>query len=64
MGSIAYLPFLFALYDALNDDEEIRDAGAAASASVLGRLVVPVQAANELLECMAAAFADSAEFGH
>ncbi|KAL8370390.1 hypothetical protein RB595_000658 [Gaeumannomyces hyphopodioides] len=64
--STAYLPFLLALYDTLNDDdEEIRDVGAAAAAPVLGRLLVPVRAADKLLERMTASFAaDSTEFGN
>ncbi|KAL8420035.1 hypothetical protein RB594_002984 [Gaeumannomyces avenae] len=64
--SAAYLPFLLALYDTLNDDdEEIRDVGTAAATPVLGRLLVPVQAADELLERMTATFAAcSAEFAN
>ncbi|KAL8329312.1 hypothetical protein RB597_004850 [Gaeumannomyces tritici] len=64
--SAAYLPFLLALYDTLNDDdEEIRDVGAAAATPVLGRLLVPVQAADELLERMTAASAAcSTEFAN
>lgn len=60
--STAYLPILLALYDTLNDDdEEIRDVGAAAAAPVLGRLLVPIQAADELLERMTASFAADAD---
>ena len=46
----AYLPFLLALYDTLNDDDEdIRDISSVATASILGQALVPVVAAHSLL---------------
>ncbi|TLS28946.1 hypothetical protein PpBr36_00562 [Pyricularia pennisetigena] len=57
-----YLPLLLALYDTLNDDdEEIRDIGAAAAAPVLGKLLVPTEAAPQLLEHVVATMPTSNE---
>ncbi|KAH9438168.1 hypothetical protein MCOR02_001806 [Pyricularia oryzae] len=58
-----YLPLLLALYDTLNDDdEEVRDIGAAAAAHVLGKLLVPTEAAPQLLERVVAIMPTSKEF--
>lgn len=57
-----YLSALAALYDALNDDDdEVRDAAAAAARHVLGQTAVPLEAANRLLAFLAVAFKHSAQ---
>lgn len=52
-----------ALYDVLNDDDdEVRHVGSAAARSLLGRLLVPVEAANALLTWLSEMFKDSSTF--
>ncbi|RDW59572.1 hypothetical protein BP6252_12659 [Coleophoma cylindrospora] len=47
----AHLPSLFALYDTLNDDDDdVRDAGAACTSALLGRSLVPLAAAKDFLQ--------------
>jgi hypothetical protein len=59
-----YLPFLLALYDALNDDDaEIRTAAASAAAPLLGgRELVPPVAGDQLVALMGDAFGAEPEF--
>ncbi|PHH76949.1 hypothetical protein CDD80_1077 [Ophiocordyceps camponoti-rufipedis] len=48
------LPALIALYDALgDDDDEVRDVAAEAASSLIGQKLVPIEAANRLLQCLA-----------
>ncbi|KOS18604.1 tRNA (cytidine(32)-2'-O)-methyltransferase non-catalytic subunit TRM732 [Escovopsis weberi] len=55
------LPAILALYDTLNDDDdEVREVGSDAARSILGRLLVPMEAANRLLQWLASRFATSA----
>lgn len=54
LASPAYLPWLLALYDYLNDDdEEIRDVAAAACAPILGKPLVSIEAGERLLALLA-----------
>lgn len=54
LASRAYLPWLLALYDYLNDDdEEIRDVAAAACAPILGKPLVSIEAGERLLALLA-----------
>ncbi|RYP04012.1 hypothetical protein DL765_010330 [Monosporascus sp. GIB2] len=61
----AHLPWLLALYDALNDDdEEVRGAAAQAAAPVIGgRPVASVEAAARLLAWLRGRYGSDAEFG-
>ncbi|KAI0603419.1 putative death-receptor fusion protein-domain-containing protein [Biscogniauxia sp. FL1348] len=53
----AHLPWLLALYDALNDDDdEIREAAAAAAAPILGQTLVPIEAGNRLVGWLSARY--------
>ncbi|KAH7162646.1 putative death-receptor fusion protein-domain-containing protein [Dactylonectria estremocensis] len=57
------LPALLAVYDSLNDDDDdIRDIGSAAAKSILGRPLVPIEAANQLAAWMAQHFGNCAAF--
>ncbi|KAF4585733.1 HEAT repeat protein [Ophiocordyceps camponoti-floridani] len=48
------LPALVALYDALgDDDDEVRDVAAEAASSLIGQKLVPIEAANRLLQWLA-----------
>ncbi|KAI1777873.1 putative death-receptor fusion protein-domain-containing protein [Hypoxylon cercidicola] len=62
--STAHLPWLLALYDALNDDdEEIRAAAASAASPVLSnQRLVPVEAGQRLLRWLVARFGSTAAF--
>lgn len=52
-----------ALYDALNDDDdEVRDVAAAAAAKIVGQALAPLEAADRLLDYLAAEFGDLPEF--
>lgn len=52
-----YLPYLLALYDALNDDDdEIRHAAAAATTSIVGKGVASLEAANLLVDWISRSF--------
>lgn len=54
LTSPTYLPWLLALYDYLNDDdEEIRDVAAAACAPILGKPLVSIEAGERLLAVLA-----------
>ncbi|KAK6208186.1 hypothetical protein LQW54_007094 [Pestalotiopsis sp. IQ-011] len=54
LASPAHLPWLLALYDYLNDDdEEIRDVAAAACAPILGKPLVSIEAGERLLALLA-----------
>ncbi|KAH8890911.1 hypothetical protein GQ53DRAFT_841869 [Thozetella sp. PMI_491] len=58
-----YLPFLSALYDALNDDDDdMRDIAAKATASILGTSRGPLEAGESLLEWLLVTFNNSVEF--
>ncbi|KAM4054760.1 putative death-receptor fusion protein [Hirsutella rhossiliensis] len=58
-----YLPALLALYDALNDDDdEVRDVGSKAVTCIIGKALVPIEAANRLLHWLAQHFGGSAGF--
>lgn len=51
------------MYDSLNDDDdEVRDTGAAAAKHILGQAAVPIEAANRLLEFFATNFKNSLQF--
>ncbi|XWW97598.1 hypothetical protein V2A60_005582 [Cordyceps javanica] len=59
----AFLPVLLALYDTLNDDdEEIRDLGSEAFTHISGVSLVPVEAANRLLQWLTATFGELPQF--
>ncbi|KAI1766390.1 putative death-receptor fusion protein-domain-containing protein [Hypoxylon sp. FL1150] len=62
--SIAHLPWLLALYDALNDDDdEIRAAAATAASPILSnQRLVSVEAGLRLLHWLQTHFSDTAEF--
>lgn len=52
-----------ALYDALNDDDdEVRDVAATATVRILGRALAPLEAADRLLDYLAAQFGELPEF--
>lgn len=54
---------MLALYDVLNDDDdEVRDIGSAASRRIANQALVPIEAANRLLQWLAQTFGDSVEF--
>lgn len=56
-----HLPYLFALYDYLNDDDdEIRAAAASAAAPLLGRPLVSMEAGARLLGWLGQSFSDQA----
>ncbi len=58
-----YLPFLSALFDALNDDDDdIRSVAAAATSAILGRPRAALEAAEDLLGWLQNTFQDSVEF--
>lgn len=58
-----YLPYILALYDALNDDdEEVRDVAAAAAASIVGRRVASLEAADLLLDWLGRHFSHDEAF--
>lgn len=58
-----HLPLLMALYDALNDDDdEVRDVAAAATIRILGRALAPLEAADRLLDHLAAQFGELPAF--
>lgn len=51
------------MYDSLNDDDDdIRDAAAAATKHIFGQATVPLEAANRLLKSMTETFGDFAAF--
>ena len=55
------LPALLALYDALNDDDdEVREAAADAARNVVGDALVPIEAANCVLDFLVTSLGDSA----
>lgn len=57
------LPALMALYDVLNDDDdEVRHVGSAAARGLLGRSLVPIEAANALLKWLVQTFGNSPTF--
>ncbi|KAI1502258.1 putative death-receptor fusion protein-domain-containing protein [Biscogniauxia marginata] len=59
----AHLPWLLALYDALNDDDdEIRSAAAAAASPILGQPLVPIEAGDRLLRWLGAHYGRAAAF--
>ncbi|KAI1437764.1 putative death-receptor fusion protein-domain-containing protein [Xylaria sp. CBS 124048] len=59
----AHLPWLLALYDALTDDDvEVREAAAEAASPILGRDLVPVEAAARLSCWLATHFAHEYSF--
>ncbi|KAI1816773.1 hypothetical protein GGS20DRAFT_593980 [Poronia punctata] len=59
----AHLPWLFALYDALTDDDvEVREAAAEASSALLGLAFVPVEAATRLSRWLAENFRQDVGF--
>ncbi|ORY63566.1 putative death-receptor fusion protein-domain-containing protein [Pseudomassariella vexata] len=61
--STAHLPWLLALYDALNDDDdEIRDVAAAATAPLLGKSLVSMEAGVRLLAWLGQRFGHTNEF--
>ncbi|KAH9900343.1 putative death-receptor fusion protein-domain-containing protein [Xylariomycetidae sp. FL2044] len=61
--SEAHIPWLLALYDSLNDDDdEIREAAAEAAAPILGRALVSVEAGQRLLDWLAVQFKDAQGF--
>ncbi|KAI0383072.1 putative death-receptor fusion protein-domain-containing protein [Hypomontagnella monticulosa] len=62
--SPAHLPWLLALYDALNDDDdEVRAAAASAAAPLLsGQRLVAVEAIRRLLRWLVAAYGNNNEF--
>lgn len=58
-----FLPALIALYDALNDDDdEVRDLGSLAVKSIIGQVLVPIEAANRLIHWLTQHFGQSALF--
>ena len=58
-----HLVAILALYDSLNDDDDdIRDVGSAAVQSILGKALVPIEAANRLLLWLAQHYAGSSTF--
>ncbi|EXA49967.1 hypothetical protein NW761_000836 [Fusarium oxysporum] len=58
-----HLAAILALYDSLNDDDDdIRDVGSAAVQSILGKALVPIEAANRLLLWLAQHYAGSPTF--
>jgi hypothetical protein len=59
----AHLPWLFALYDALTDDDvEVREAASEAAIPILSLALVPVEAAARLSRWLAAQFGHNAGF--
>jgi len=59
----AHLPWLFALYDALTDDDvEVREAASEAAMPILGLALVPVEAGARLSRWLAAQFGHDAGF--
>jgi hypothetical protein len=63
LGKKEHIPLLMALYDALNDDDdEVRDIAAAATAGVLGCAVAPLEAADRLLDWLEARYRQLPEF--
>ncbi|KAI5928616.1 putative death-receptor fusion protein-domain-containing protein [Camillea tinctor] len=59
----AHLPWLLALYDALNDDDdEIREAAALAAAPILSQTLVPIEAANQLVHYLSARYSRDETF--
>ncbi|KHN95126.1 HEAT repeat protein [Metarhizium album ARSEF 1941] len=58
-----FLPALLALYDLLNDDDdEVRDMASLAANSVIGAALVPIEAANRLLQRLTKQFGAAPEF--
>lgn len=58
-----HLPALLALYDALNDDDdEVRDVASRAVTCIVGKSLVPPEAASRLLHWLAQHFGSSAGF--
>jgi len=58
-----HLPLLMALYDALNDDDdEVREVAAVATVKVLRQALAPLEAADRLLDYLAAHFGSLPEF--
>jgi hypothetical protein len=58
-----HLSTVLALYDSLNDDDDdIRDVGSAAVKSILGKALVPIEAANRLLSWLSQHYAGSPTF--
>jgi hypothetical protein len=58
-----HLPWLLALYDALNDDDyEVRDIAAAATTPVLGKPLVSMEACSRLLLWLGQRFGHADEF--
>ncbi|KAK6081692.1 HEAT repeat protein [Seiridium cupressi] len=61
--SPANLSWLLALYDYLNDDDdEIRDIAASATAPILGKPLVSIEASTRLLSWLAKQYGETAEF--
>ncbi|KAI1085719.1 putative death-receptor fusion protein-domain-containing protein [Whalleya microplaca] len=59
----AHLPWLLALYDALNDDDdELRAAAAAATTPILAQPLVSIEAGHRLLLWLRMRYGDSEEF--
>lgn len=58
-----HLPWLLALYDALNDDDyEVRDIAAAATTPILGKPLVSMEACSRLLVWLSQHFGHADEF--
>ncbi|CAI6088687.1 unnamed protein product [Clonostachys chloroleuca] len=58
-----FLPALVSLYDTLNDDDdEVREVGSLAVRSIIGQPLVPIEAANRLLQWLSVEFSNSASF--
>ncbi|KAK2595751.1 hypothetical protein QQS21_006577 [Conoideocrella luteorostrata] len=57
------IPALITLYDSLNDDDdEVREVAAAAAKSIVGRALVPLEAAYRLLQFLTTNFGSSSIF--
>lgn len=62
-GHGSQLPWLLALYDALNDDDdEVREVTAMATKPILGKSLVSMEASSKLLDWLADRFGASTEF--
>lgn len=63
MANSANLPWLLALYDYLNDDdEEVRDIAASAATPILGKPVVAIEASVRLLSWLTQQYGNTEEF--
>jgi hypothetical protein len=58
-----FIPALVSLYDTLNDDDdEVREVGSLAVRSIIGQPLVPLEAANRLLQWISVEFSNSNSF--